>query len=106
VPEFCQLRAYRIVFLFMLRCLVFKSRVNRGILGAAPFGPATFPYFRKSRFDEWMIPREVGFRKSGLKNIQPVEQVSAKGFPKRRALALFNSTWMNARLKDTRYSGK
>src|ERR1700730_11652973 len=36
---------YRMVFFFMLSCLIFKSSVERGIpsLAAAPFGPATFP---------------------------------------------------------------
>jgi hypothetical protein len=39
------LRAYRILCLFMLSCLIFKSSVDRGIpsLAAAPFGPATLP---------------------------------------------------------------
>jgi hypothetical protein len=38
-------RAYRIVCFLMLRCLIFRSSVDRGIpsLAAAPFGPATIP---------------------------------------------------------------
>src|SRR6266481_1599783 len=36
---------YRVVFFFILSCLIFKSNVDRGIpsLAAAPLGPATFP---------------------------------------------------------------
>ena len=47
VPEFWELNegAYRMVCFFMLSCLIFTSRVERGIpsLAAAPLGPATFP---------------------------------------------------------------
>src|SRR5258707_12283729 len=37
--------AYRTVYFFILSCLIFASRVERGIpsLAAAPLGPATFP---------------------------------------------------------------
>ena len=37
--------AYRMLYFFMLSCLIFASSVDRGIpsLAAAPFGPATFP---------------------------------------------------------------
>jgi len=47
LPEFWELNdwTYRMEYFFMLRCLIFKSRVERGIpsFKAAPFGPATFP---------------------------------------------------------------
>ena len=69
MPEFCQLRAYRIVFFFMLRCFIFKSRVNRGIHSGGRTG-------------------------------------QRERFPKQRPRDSSNRTWMNAGLKDMRYSRK
>jgi hypothetical protein len=49
--------AYRKVCLFMLRCLIFKSRVGRRIpsLAAAPFGPATFPLSARAAWMEFFV---------------------------------------------------